>query len=442
MTTDDARALADDPDVQYVEANVPVHADALIQSNATWGIDRIDQSALPLDMKYIGLADGGNATAYIFDSGIRATHGEFTGRILPGYAGVADGQGTNDCNGHGTHTSGTVGGTVLGIAKKVSIVPVRVIDCQGGGSSTNVVNGVEWLLANKRPQAVANMSLAIPPNATVEASIRSLINAGVTVVASAGNNNTDACSQTPARMPEAITVGATDMTDKRASFSNYGTCVDLFAPGVAIFSASITGDNKGITMDGTSMAPHVTGAAALFVSTHPNATPQQVTAALLAGTSANKVTDVVGSPNKLLMTKFVDTAAPTVAITSPSAGATLGTGFTVTATASDANLARVALEIDGVEVATLPWAQAGTYELAAANVAAGPHTVEVIAYDYADLATPSTLAVTVKTGAEPSDPGNPSDTTEVGGGCSTSGGSSGALGIALALLACRRRKLS
>ena len=445
MTAADARALAADPDVAYVEANQRMTADYITTSNATWGIDRIDQASLPLDTKFIALGDSGSTvTAYVFDTGIRATHIEFTGRLLPGFDAVADGQGTNDCNGHGTHVSGTVGGYVLGVAKKVSIVPVRTLGCESGGTLQGFLSGVDWVVANKRPRAVANMSLAFnPPNDTVDNAVRRLITNGVTVVVSAGNNNTDACTQSPARVPEAITVAATDKLDKRATFSNYGTCVDLFAPGVDIQSASYLVDNQLRVISGTSQAtPHVTGVAALYLSSHPTATPAMIAAAITGGTTQNKVIDPMGSVNRLLSSKVSDTTVPTVAITAPASGATVDASFTVSATAADTNLARVVLKVDGVEVATAPAAPAGTYELAAAGVAPGAHMLEVIAIDLADLTTTSTLDITVRGGNSPTpgDDPNEEQPTETVGGCNTGGGTPGVLALAMALFAIRRRR--
>jgi subtilisin family serine protease len=447
MTADDARALAFDSDVAYVEANQRMYGDASVTNNATWGIDRIDQASLPLDTKYYGLADGSTVTAYVIDTGIRGTHTEFTGRLLAGFAGVADGQGTNDCNGHGTHVAGTIGGTVLGVAKKVNIVPVRTLGCDNGGTLDAFLAGVDWVIANKQPRAVANMSVAFnPPNTTVDNKVRALINAGVTVVVSAGNRTVDACTQSPARVPEAITVAAIDKADARATFSNYGTCVDLFAPGVDIYSASYNGDGLARLLSGTSQAtPHVTGVAAMYLSTHPTATPAQVAAAILAGTVPNKVTDIQGAPNRLLSVKVADTTAPVVSVTGPTSGATVDAAFTVTGSATDVNLRRVALKIDGVEVTTAP--AAGAFELAAAGIAPGSHVVEIVATDLADLSTVQTVTVMVKrTGtpsdSDPNDPNMPSDPNESVGGCSTTGGGASALGILLALVVCtcnRRR---
>jgi uncharacterized protein (TIGR03382 family) len=446
MTAADAAALAADPDVQYVEANGPVYGDEITTTDATWGIDRIDQPSLPLDTRFVALADGAGVTAFVVDSGIRATHDEFAGRLLPGFAGVADGEGTNDCHGHGTHVAGTVGGTVLGVAKQISIVPVRVFGCQNNGTLDVLLAGIDWVTANLDPESVVNMSLGAGASPTVDTAVRNLIGAGAIVVVSAGNNTTDACTQSPARVTEAITVAATDMNDARASFSNYGTCVDLFAPGVDIFAASNTGDNLGRRYSGTSQAaPHVTGTAGLYLSTHPGTSQAQLAAAVVANATANQVTDLQGSPNLMLSTKFVDTTAPTVAITSPTDGATVPASFRVRATAADPNLATVSLRIDGAEVAAAPVSPSGTYDLAVPARGEGPHTIELVAVDLADLTTSRRIEVTVDGDAPPlPDPGDDDDDDgqpgEITGGCSAAGGAGGLLPLILLVFGLIRRR--
>lgn len=427
----EALALAADPEVAYVEEDARVHATATRQGNATWGLDRIDQPDLPLDTSYTYLDSGAGVTAYVFDSGIRATHGEFTGRIVSGFGAIDDGQGTNDCNQHGTHVAGTVGGTVLGVAKEVSLVPVRVLDCEGSGTVSQTIAAIDWVIANKRPLSVANMSLGGPASDAQDAAVRRLIAAGVPVVVSAGNDAADACTQSPARVAEAITVAATDANDARATFSNHGSCVDLFAPGVDIRAASVAGDTLARTLSGTSMAaPHVTGAVAMYLAAHPTATPPEVKAALLDGATPGKVSDLRGSPNRLLSTRFVDSTPPSIEITAPAPEAELPARFTVAAEIDDPNLARVTVLIDGVEVMSRT---EGPFELEV-SAASGRHTIEVTAVDAAARTSTQTLSVTV-VDDEPDLGG------DIIGGCSAGGGQAGTLLIgALAGLLFRRRR--
>ena len=439
MTEADARVLADAPEVAYVEEDAVVHGDEAVFSNATWGLDRIDQATLPLDTKYTTLSDGAGVTAFVLDSGIRASHSEFTGRLLPGFAGVNDGQGTNDCNQHGTHVSGTIGGTVLGVAKKVQIVPVRVLGCDNSGQLSTILAGIDFVLANKRPLSVVNMSLGTPASDTVDTAVRRMVTAGITVVVSSGNNNTDACTQSPARLPDVITVGATDRNDARATFSNYGACVDLHAPGVDINSASFNGDGLARMLSGTSMAtPHVTGAAALFLATHPGATPAQVTQAMLAGASTGKVTDLRGSADRLLVTTFVDTVAPIVTFTSPTPNATVPSSVTIKGTATDLNLVRFTLSIDGVERITV-----GEDEIElVAELAPGAHRHEHVALDGGTGRTTQSLDITVEAPPAPLPPEEPgTDTPELTGGCAA-GGTPGALAMLGLLGLARRRRRS
>ena len=240
--------------------------------------------------------------AFIIDTGILGTHSEFTGRVLPGFAGIADGNGTNDCNGHGTHVSGTVGGTTWGVAKGVSLVPVRVLDCSGSGSWSGVIAGIDWVAGSTLRPAVANLSLGGGASSTVDSAVAGVVFWGETKVVAAGNNNgQDACLYSPAREPSAITVGATSNDDYRAYFSNTGTCVDLFAPGYNITSAWNTGTSATNTISGTSMAtPHVTGVAALVLQSNPSATPAAVTNAILAGAPSRVINAGTGSPTRLL----------------------------------------------------------------------------------------------------------------------------------------------
>ena len=315
-----AAALARAPSVALVEQDQMMTASAT-QSNPTWGLDRIDQRALPLSASYTYDATGAGVTAYIIDTGILFAHSEFGGRASTGVDEITAGGTAADCNGHGTHVSGTVGGTTYGVAKSVSLVAVRVLDCGGSGPNSGVIAGVDWVTANHKSPAVANMSLGGSASSALDQAIANSVAAGVTYAVAAGNGNflgiaQNACNYSPSREPSAITVSATDASDTKASWANYGTCVDIFAPGVSITSSWYTGGTN--TISGTSMAtPHVVGAAALYLEANPSATPAQVATAL----TGNSTTSVVknggtGSPNRLLYTGFIgggSTGTPPVA---------------------------------------------------------------------------------------------------------------------------------
>jgi len=291
------------PNVDYVVADGEATAIAT-QTSATWGIDRIDQRALPLSTTYNYDQTGAGVRAYILDTGIRGDHGQYAGRTAAGYTAVADGRGTEDCNGHGTHVAGTVGGTTYGVAKGVTIVPVRVLDCRGSGTWSGVIAGIDWVAANAVKPAVANMSLGGGVNSALNAAVTNAVGQGVVFVVAGGNENTDACTRSPASTPAAITVGATTSSDARASYSNYGSCLDIFAPGSSITSAWYTSSTAINTISGTSMAsPHVAGAAALVLGATPSATPAQVAATLTGNATTGVVTAAgTGSPNRLLYT--------------------------------------------------------------------------------------------------------------------------------------------
>jgi len=326
-----ARLLAD-PRVEYVEEDAQGTLNPT-QTNATWGLDRIDQRTRPLSTTYTYDFDASNVHAYIVDSGLRATHQQFAGRVGNGFTAINDGRGTGDCNGHGTHVAGTVGGTQWGVAKGVTLHPVRIGGCGNGLTASETIAGIDWVTANHVKPAVANMSFGFSPNTAIDASVNALIDAGVTVVVAAGNSNTNACNFSPARVANAITVGSTESTDARSSFSNIGSCLDLFAPGGGIVSAGIASDTASATLSGTSMAsPHVAGAAALHLAANTAATPAQTAAQIVANATLNAVGNAgSGSPNRLL---FVPTAPTPPIITQFSCSGTGGGYCSVTALSS------------------------------------------------------------------------------------------------------------
>ncbi|MDH2633839.1 S8 family peptidase [Acinetobacter nosocomialis] len=294
-------AMKKNPQVLSVENDTVVNIDATTQTNPDWGLDRIDQKALPLNSTYSYSQTGSGTTAYIVDTGILSTHQEFSGRVLSGYTAISDGNGTTDCNGHGTHVAGTVGGTTYGVAKNVKLVPVRILGCDGSGASSNVIAGLDWILKNGSKPAVVNMSLGGAASSSLDSAVENLYNNGYVMVVAAGNSNTDACTSSPARTSNAITVAATDNTDTRASYSNYGSCVDIFAPGSQINSSWIGSNTATKVLNGTSMAtPHVAGVVAELLQSTPTATPQTITSNLLNQATSDVVKNPSGSPNRLL----------------------------------------------------------------------------------------------------------------------------------------------
>ncbi|HUP59740.1 MAG TPA: S8 family peptidase [Thermoanaerobaculia bacterium] len=298
-----ARSLAKDSRVEYVEEDGEVRAEAT-QSNATWGLDRIDQRDLPLSGTYTYNYTGSGVKAYIIDTGILASHNEFGGRVIAGYTAISDGRGTTDCNGHGTHVAGTVGGATYGVAKSVTLVPVRVLDCNGSGTNSGVIAGVDWVTSNHAAgaPAVANMSLGGGASSALDTAVNNSINDGVTYAVASGNSNADACNYSPARVAAAITVNSSTSSDARSSFSNWGSCTDIFAPGSSITSAWYTSNTATNTISGTSMAtPHVAGVAALYLQSNTSASPSTVWAAIRDSSTLNKITSAgSGSPNRLL----------------------------------------------------------------------------------------------------------------------------------------------
>ncbi len=298
-----ARMLSRDPRVAFIEEDAEVTI-LTTQSNATWGLDRVDQRNRPLSGTYTYDFDGTGVHAYIIDTGIRTSHSQFGGRATADRDTVGDGRNGQDCNGHGTHVAGTVGGSTYGIAKNVRLHAVRVLNCQGSGTNSGVIAGVDWVAANHIKPAVANMSLGGGASSAIDTAVNNAVNAGVFVAVAAGNENQNACNVSPARAANAYTVGSTTSSDARSSFSNFGSCVEIFAPGSSITSAWHTSNTATNTISGTSMAtPHVAGAAALILDETSNLTPSQVASTLTNRATTGVLTGIgTGSPNRLLFT--------------------------------------------------------------------------------------------------------------------------------------------
>lgn len=327
-----AAQLATDPAVEFVEEDGVVEAAGTQLDPPSWGLDRIDQRAVPLDGTFLYHGDGSGVDVYVIDSGIRSTHQDFGGRVdtVAAFTAIADGRGTEDCYGHGTAVAGVIGGLTYGVAKGVTLHPVRVLGCNGTGTVSDLIAGVDWATSQRPappprkknsppppplPPAVANMSLITGGSSALDAAVQASVDAGITYVVAAGNQGADACGYSPARVPAVLTVGASNDADNVWAYSNGGACVDLFAPGVLIASASAFDDVSALTLSGTSLAaPHVAGTAAVFLATNTTATPAEVATAILTASTQGVLGALpAGTANRLLFSAFAGLDAPPVA---------------------------------------------------------------------------------------------------------------------------------
>ena len=415
---DGALAIARSPRVRRVQQDARYSVGGT-QTGGPYGLDRIDQRSLPLNNTYTYANDGAGVHAYVLDTGIRPSHRDFEGRATAGADFVGDGRGGIDCHGHGTHVAGTTGGETYGDAKGARLVGVRVLDCGGSGSTSGITAGIDWVTANAAKPAVANMSLgtAFGRDSTIDAAVARSINSGISYAIAAGNGlgnglgiAQDACDVSPANVPAALTVSATDSSDTKPGWANTGTCVDLFAPGVNTVSASHSSDTGTATMSGTSMSsPHVAGAAALYLAANPAATPAQVSSALNSNATAGVVRSPgSGSPNRLLYTAFIGSGG--TANQPPAAG------FTSSCSGLTCTFADTSTDADGTIVAR-SWSFGDGATSTAANpshtyAAAGTYTVTLTVTDDRGASATTSRTLTVGSTADP-DPATPTLTSGV-----------------------------
>jgi subtilisin family serine protease len=384
-----AATLRADPRVLSIEQDQTIAITTVQNNPPSWGLDRIDQHSLPLNNAFSYGNSGSGVTAYIIDTGINFSQADFNGRAVTGYDAITAGGTAVDCNGHGTHTAGTVGSTTYGVAKSVRLVAVRVMDCVGNGTTSSVIAGIDWVTQHATRPAVANMSLGGSYTAALNTAVENSIAAGVSYAISAGNSSADACNYSPASAPHAITVGATTIGDAFASFSNFGSCVKISAPGYNITSLWIGPSGTTNTISGTSMAaPHVAGVAALFLAANPNATPAQVLTGLTSNATQNVVTSLPAStPNLLLYEGFIGgtTATnqpPTATLSAPAANGSYAQNSSVSFTGAGSDP-----EDGALSGASLVWTSSRDGQIGTGtsftrnNLSVGTHTITLTAKD-------------------------------------------------------------